>query len=615
MLPGENSPEQKEQKLKYLLKFLKPYTKESILAPAFKLVEALLDLIVPLVISDIIKVGIANNDRHYILMRFLFLIFLAVLGLTFSITAQYFAAKASVGFATVLREKLFDHIQNLSFEKLDQIKTETLITRITGDVNQVQTGVNMVLRLLLRSPFIVFGAMIVAFTINKKAALVFAVSIPVLTIVIFAIMAITIPLYRKVQGKLDSVLLTTRESLTGVRVIRAFCKEDAQVKEFDEKNDALTKMNLLVGRISAFMNPATYVLINIAICVLFWQSGRQVYDGILEQGDVLALYNLMAQMIVELIKLAALIITMNKSLACADRVAAILREEPGMEYPEKTQEDPQKEIWKQPGLAVEFAPAVSFQDVCFTYAGAKEEALTALNFTIEKGETVGIIGGTGSGKSTLVNLIPRFYDVTKGKIEVFGKDVKDYAAGELVQHIGMVPQKAVLFAGSIRDNMKWGKEDATDEEIEKAIELAQAKEVVDGKEGRLDYIVEQGGKNFSGGQKQRLTIARALVGNPEILILDDSSSALDYATDLNLRKALKTLDDDVTVFIVSQRTSSIINADRIIVLDDGDIVGIGTHEELLKSCEIYKEIHNSQTKETSVNRNGSAPSGGKEALV
>ena len=574
--------------MKYLLKFLKPYTKESILAPAFKLVEALLDLLVPLVISDIIKVGIANNDRHYILMRFLFLIFLAVLGLSFSITAQFFAAKASVGFATVLREKLFDHIQKFSFEKLDKIKTETLITRLTGDVNQVQNGVNMVLRLLLRSPFIVFGAMIVAFTINKKAALIFAVSIPVLTIVIFAIMAITIPLYRKVQGRLDGVLLTTRESLTGVRVIRAFCKEDAQVKEFDEKNDALTKMNLLVGRISALMNPATYVLINIAICVLFWQSGKQVFDGVLEQGDVLALYNPMAQMIVELIKLAALIITMNKSLACADRVAAVLMEEPGMVYPEDIQT-----------VSVDKSlPAVSFKNVCFTYAGAKEEALTAIDFTVNAGETVGIIGGTGSGKSTLVNLIPRFYDATKGKIEVFGKDVKEYEAGELIRHIGVVPQKAVLFAGTIRDNMRWGREDASDEEIEKAIELAQAKDVVDGKEGRLDYMVEQGGKNFSGGQKQRLTIARALVSNPEILILDDSSSALDYATDLNLRKALKTLDDNVTVFIVSQRTSSIKNADRIIVLDDGDIAGIGTHEELLKSCEIYREIHNSQTKET-----------------
>jgi len=593
--------------MKYLLKYLKPYTKESILAPAFKLVEALLDLIVPLVISDIIKVGVKNNDRNYILMRFLFLIGLAALGLAFSITAQYFAAKASVGFATVLREKLFDHIQKFSFEKLDKIKTETLITRITGDVNQVQTGVNMVLRLLLRSPFIVFGALIVAFTVNKKAALVFAVSIPVLAAVIFAIMAITIPLYRKVQEKLDGVLLTTRESLTGVRVIRAFCKEEEQVREFDEKNDALTKMNLLVGRISAFMNPATYVLINIAICVLFWQSGRFVYDGVLEQGDVLALYNLMAQMIVELIKLAALIITMNKSLACADRVAAVLREDPGMVYPEKTMSSWDSNEKKS-------VPAVSFKDVCFTYAGAKEEALTGLNFTIEKGETVGIIGGTGSGKSTLVNLIPRFYDVSKGSVEVFGKDVKEYAAGELVHHIGMVPQKAVLFAGSIRDNMKWGREDASDEEIEKAIKLAQAKEVVDGKEGRLDYIVEQGGKNFSGGQKQRLTIARALVGNPEILILDDSSSALDYATDLNLRKALKTLDDDITVFIVSQRTSSIKNADRIIVLDDGDIVGIGTHEELLDSCEIYREIHNSQTKEPSAKREGSTLSG-KEVLV
>lgn len=585
--------------MKYLLKYLKPYTKESILAPAFKLVEALLDLLVPVVIADIIKVGIKTGDWKYILMRFLFLILLAVLGLAFSITAQYFAAKASVGFATVLREKLFSHIQKFSFEKLDQIKTETLITRITGDVAQVQNGVNMVLRLLLRSPFIVFGAMIVAFTINTKSGLVFAVSIPVLTVVIFAIMAITIPLYRKVQGRLDGVLLTTRESLTGVRVIRAFCKEDATVREFDEKNDALTKMNLLVGRISALMNPATYVLINIAICVLFWQSGKFVYDDILEQADILALYNLMAQMIVELIKLASLIITINKSLACADRVAAVLKEEPGMEYPESTKDNtgkPDFQTTENMKNSCDFA--VQFKDVSFAYKDAKEEALSNLNFTIQAGETVGIIGGTGSGKSTLVNLIPRFYDATKGSITVFGKDIKSYKSGELTKRIGVVPQKAVLFAGSVRDNIRWGKEDATDEEIEKALSLSQAKDVVDAKEGRLDYKVEQGGKNFSGGQKQRLTIARALVKNPEILILDDSSSALDYATDYNLRKALKTLNDDVTVFIVSQRTSSIRYADRILVLDDGDLVGEGTHEELLKTCAVYKEIHDSQTKES-----------------
>ena len=595
--------------MKYLLKYLKPYTKESILAPAFKLVEALLDLLVPVIIADITNHGIKYGDKQYIISRFIFLIILAIIGLGFSVTAQYFAAKASVGFASSLRENLFKHIQKLSFDKLDEVGTETLITRVTGDVLQVQNGVNMVLRLLLRSPFIVFGSMIVAFTIDVKAALIFAVSIPVLTAVIYIIMALTIPMYKKVQSHLDGVLLTTRENITGVRVIRAFCKEEAEVAEFDVKNDALTKMNLFVGRISAIMNPATYVLINIAICILFMVSGKSVNEGRIEQGDLLALYNLMAQMIVELVKLANLIITINKALACADRVSAVLQTEPGMEYPEDMgksfSDDKDKNNTGEPGKELpetenkKLQPAVTFHNVSFAYHDAKENAVEGINFEINPGETIGIIGGTGSGKSTLVNLIPRFYDASNGYVSVFGRDVKEYGRGELNRIVGVVPQKAVLFAGSIRDNMKFGNENATDEEIYHALELAQAKEIVEKKEGALDYMVEQGGKNFSGGQKQRLTIARALVADPKILILDDSSSALDYATDLNLRRALNSLDGKITTVIVSQRTSSIQSADRILVLDDGEIVGMGTHEELLKNCEIYAEIYASQTKEGS----------------
>ncbi len=575
-----------------MLKYLKPYTKESILAPAFKLVEALLDLIVPIVIADIIKNGIKNGDKEYIIARFIFLIVLAVLGLAFSITAQFFAARASVGFAANLRKDLFSHIQKFSYEKLDMIGTETLITRITGDVAQLQNGVNMVLRLLLRSPFIVFGAMIMAFTINVKAALIFVVSIPVLAAVVSAIMWITIPLYKRVQGHLDGVLLTTRENLTGVRVIRAFCKEEEEVKEFDEKNDAYTKMNLFVGRISALLNPATYVLISIATCVLFWQAGDSVYTGSMEQGDLVALYNYMAQMIVELVKLASLIITMNKALACGSRVAAVFAEESGMEYPEAVSAKDVSEESKTETSDSDIA--VRFNHVSFSYEGSKEDALSDIDFTVRTGETVGIIGGTGCGKSTLVNLIPRFYDVTGGSIEVFGRDVKDYEKGGLIREIGVVPQKAVLFAGSIRDNLKWGNENAGEEELARALEISQAAEIVEKKEGKLDEIVEQGGKNFSGGQKQRLTIARALVKNPRILILDDSSSALDYATDLKLRRAIQALDGKMTTFIVSQRTSSIQSADLILVLDDGRIVGTGTHDELLKTCDVYREIYDSQ---------------------
>lgn len=570
--------------MKYLLKYLKPYRKESILAPAFKLIEALVDLFVPLVIADIIDNGIADKDKSYIIIRFILLIGLAMVGLMFSITAQFFSARASVGFAASLREKLFSHVQKFSFEKLDKIGTDTLITRINSDVLQVQTGVNMVLRLVLRSPFIVFGSMIMAFTINTKAALIFAVSIPVLTAVIYMIMGITIPLYKKVQGKLDNVLLTTRENLTGVRVIRAFCKEEEEIREFDDKNTALTKLNLFVGRISAIMNPATYVLINIATCVLFMFAGDAVNEGVMLKGNVVALYNYMAQMIVELVKLASLIITINRSLACADRVSAVLREDAGMEYvPFEEKEEKQEESF-----------AVSFKNVSFSYQNVEEDAVSNLSFDVKCGETIGIIGGTGCGKSTMMNLIPRFYDATKGSVEVFGKDVKSYKQGELVSLFGIVPQKAMLFAGTIRDNMKWGNEDATDEEINEALKTAQAMEIVEGKEGGLDARVEQGGRNFSGGQKQRLTIARALVKKPRILILDDSSSALDYATDLRLRKALAGLKNNTTTFLVSQRTSSIRNADRIVVLDDGEIAGIGTHEELLKNCDVYKEIYESQ---------------------
>ena len=584
--------------MKNLLKYLKPYTKESILAPAFKLIEALLDLVVPLVIADLVNVGV--KTEKYIIFRILFLIFLALAGLGFSITAQFFAARASVGFSAGLRRELFSHIQRFSFEKLDKIGTETLITRITGDVAGLQNGVNMMLRLLLRSPFIVFGSMIMAFTINPKAALIFAVSIPVLAFAVLAITWITIPLYKKVQGHLDGLLLTSRENITGIRVIRAFCKEDAEVREFDGKNDVLTKMNLFVGRISALLNPATYVLINIAICILFLQGGDSVNTGSMKQGDLLALYNYMAQMIIELVKLANLLVTMNRAFACADRISSVLEEEPGMEYPKAYAPESAgegQEACKESGNDNADKIAVRFSHVSFAYADAKEDALKDIDFCAREGETVGIIGGTGCGKSTLVNLISRFYDAGEGSVEVFGRNVRDYAQGELVKEIGIVPQKAVLFAGSIRDNLKWGNENATDEDFSRALEISQSAEIVEKKEGKLDEVVEQGGRNFSGGQRQRLTIARALVKNPKILILDDSSSALDYATDLKLRRALKTECDNMTTFIVSQRTSSIQSADVILVLDDGRIVGKGTHDELLETCEVYREIHESQTKD------------------
>ena len=580
--------------MKKLFPFLRPYRKESILAPLFKLLEALMDLIVPLVIADIIDRGIANGDKVYILERFIFLLLLAAVGLAFSITAQWFAAKASVGFATDLRQKLFDHIQSLSYSRVDTLGTDTLITRMTSDMNTLQNGVNMVLRLLLRSPFIVLGAMVCSFFIDVKSALVFVVAIPILSLVIYGLMALSIPLYRKVQAKLDRVLGLTSENLTGVRVIRAFCREEDEVASFDFANEELTHLNLLVGRISALMNPVTYVLINVATVVLIQVGAIRVNAGVLETGAVVAMYNYMAQMIVELIKLANLIVTINRALACGDRVAQVLDINPGMEFPEELISHATERDGAEDNRAASAADAVHFSHVSFCYEGGGDEALTDIEFTAKRGETIGIIGGTGSGKSTLVNLIPRFYDVTEGAVEVDGINVKDYPKNGLTDRIAMVPQKAVLFEGSIRDNLTMGLTGVSDEVLWKALETAQAKEVVEGKDGKLDAGVEQNGRNFSGGQKQRLTIARALARKPEILVLDDSSSALDFATDAALRKAINNLEGDLTVFIVSQRTSSIRNADQILVLDDGKLVGKGSHDELLKTCEVYQEIHASQ---------------------
>jgi len=569
------------KKQKMSLKHLKKYQKESVLAPLFKLLEALMDLTVPLVIAQIIKNGIGQNDMSYVLKMFGLLLMLAVLGMTFSFTAQWFAAKASTGYATDLRQELFDNIQDLTYAELDQLGTDTLITRMTSDVLQVQTGLNLALRLLLRSPFIVFGAMIVAFTIDVKSALIFVVTIPVLAIVIFTIMWISIPLYTKVQSALDKLLGTLRENLLGVRVIRAFRKEDAEVQQFNQENDTLTQYNEHVGRLSALMNPLTYILINVAIITLIYVGAFRVDGGIIAQADVVALYNLMALIIVELIKLSSLIITINKSLASLERIEAVLVVKREMVYPiEPVKED-------------ESAPAVIFDQVSFSYPQAGADAISNISFVANRGETIGIIGGTGCGKSTVVQLIPRFYDVQSGKVCVNGVDVKDYPQGELVAKVGMIPQKAVLFEGTIRENMQWGKEDATDEEIWHALEIAQAADVVRSKNG-LDAMIEQNGRNLSGGQKQRLTIARALLKNPEILIMDDSASALDFATDLKLRRAIHNLGNQMTVFIVSQRASTVRAANQILVLDDGNLVGIGTHDELMENCKVYQEIYYSQ---------------------
>lgn len=576
--------------MKYLLEHLKHYKKESILAPLFKMLEALFDLFVPIVVADIINVGIGNQDNTYILQRCGILVLLALIGIGCSFTAQFFAARASVGCAARLRHSLFAHIQKLGYSEIDTIGTSTLITRMTSDINQVQNGINMVLRLFLRSPFIVFGAMIMAFTINVKIALVFLAAIPVLSVIVFGIMKITSPLYKKIQGRLDCVLGITRENLTGVRVIRAFGKEDSEVERFENDNNQLTSMQLHVGHISALMNPLTYVVVNFATIAILKMGAVRIDSGVLMSGDVVALVNYMSQILVELVKLANLIVLLSKALASLHRVQDVLDTEPSMKFVEtenREQTDKKKDYEDE---------AVAFENVSLTYAGAGEESLTNISFHAKKGQTIGVIGGTGSGKSSLVNLIPRFYDATSGQVRVMGIPVKEWDREELRKSVSVVMQKAQLFTGTIRSNLLWGNQEATDEELWKALELAQAAEFVHAKPQGLDEVVEQGGRNFSGGQKQRLTIARALVKQPDILILDDSASALDFATDAALRKALATLPGDITVFIVSQRTSSLKHADRILVLDDGQVADQGTHGELLKRCEVYREIYESQFK-------------------
>lgn len=574
--------------MKKLLVYLRNYKKECVLAPLFKMLEASFELLVPLVMARIMDVGIAGNDMPYIWKMAGILLLLAVIGLTCSLTAQYFAAKAAVGFSTELKHALFGHIQKLSFSEIDTAGSSTLITRMTSDMNQVQNGVNMVLRLFLRSPFIVFGAMLMAFTINWKAAMVFVVAIPLLSIVVFGIMLISIPKFKKVQERLDDVLGITRENLTGVRVIRAFNQEDEEQERFYEKNEWLTRLQLMVGRISALMNPITFIIVNVAVIVLLQVGAIQVDNGIITQGEVVALVNYMNQILVELVKLANLIITITKAVACGNRIQSVLDMELTQQFTEETV--------TERDAKTRTAGSVEFKQVSFAYHEGGEEALTGLNLAVKPGETIGVIGGTGSGKTSLVHLIPRFYDATKGTVLVDGVDVLAYPKQELREKVGIVMQKAVLFKGTIRENLLWGNENATDEELWKALEIAQAVEVVAKKDGGLDAQISQGGKNLSGGQRQRLTIARALVRHPEILILDDSMSALDYATDARLRQALQEMPERPTVFIVSQRTSSILHADKIIVLDDGDVAGIGTHEELLKTCQVYQEIYDSQFK-------------------
>ena len=576
--------------MKKLLCYLKEYKKESVLGPLFKLLEATLELFVPLVVAAIIDTGIGNQDRGYVVKMCLVLVLLGLIGLAFSVTAQYFAAKAAVGFVTTIRHVLFGHIQKLSYAELDTQGTSTLITRMTSDMNQVQNGVNLTLRLLLRSPFVVIGAMVMAFTIDVKAALVFVVGIPALAVVVFGVMLACIPLYRKVQNRLDKVLGLTRENLTGVRVLRAFCKEEEQEAEFQKQNQTLTDTQKFVGRISALLNPLTYVIINVAIIALIWIGAIRVDMGIITQGAVVALYNYMSQILTELIKLANLIINITKSVACGNRIQSVLEVEPSVKDGAATVSGD--------GEAGKSAYSVVFEHAGIRYPDAAQEAVSDITLNVRPGETIGIIGGTGSGKSSMVNLIPRFYDCSSGAVYVDGRNVCTYGLTELRDKIGVVPQKSVLFAGTIRSNMQWGKPDATDEEIFAALEIAQAKDVVSKKEKGLDTEVEQGGKNFSGGQRQRLTIARALVKQPEILILDDSSSALDFATDAALRMAIGSMKHKPTLFIVSQRTSAIQYADKIVVLDDGSVVGIGTHEELMNICEVYREIYDSQYKRT-----------------
>ena len=576
-----------EDFMKQLMMYLKDYKKESILAPLFKLLEAFFELLVPLVMANIIDYGISNRNMGYIGKMGLLLLLLGIVGLASSITAQFFAAKAAVGFSTQLRQALFDHIEDLSFTDIDKAGTSTMITRMTSDVNQVQSGINMTLRLFLRSPIIVFGAMIMAFTIDVKCALIFVVAIPLLSVVVFGIILSTIPMYKKVQAKLDQVLGITRENLTGVRVIRAFHQEAKESDRFRENNEALSAMQIFVGKISACMNPVTYIIVNGAIIALIYTGAVQVNIGNLSQGEVVAIINYMNQILVELVKLANLIVTMTKALACAERVASVFDIGADAAYVGAQDQKLADKVDKS-------APFLDFKHVSLTYQGAGAPTLQDMNFTVNRGDTVGIIGGTGSGKTSLVNLIPGFYPATEGEILLEGRDIRTMSDEELRGRIGVVPQKAVLFKGTIRSNLQWGKPDATEEEMWKALELAQASEVVDGKPGKLDATVAQNGKNFSGGQRQRLTIARALVRNPEILILDDSASALDYATDAKLRAAIRTLEDKTTTFIVSQRASTIRHADKIIVLDDGEIAGMGTHDELLKDCTVYQEIYYSQ---------------------
>ncbi|MBP3570108.1 MAG: ABC transporter ATP-binding protein [Lachnospiraceae bacterium] len=583
--------------MKKLLRFMKHYKKETVLAPLFKMLEASFELFVPLVMAAIVDEGIKNADIPYIVKMGLVLVLLALIGLATAATAQYFSARAAVGFAAELKHALFEHIQLMNYSETDKTGISTLITRLTSDINQVQSGVNLVLRLFLRSPIVVFGAMIMAFTIDVKAALIFVVTIPALSVVVFGIMLVSIPLYKKVQAALDKVLGITRENLSGVRVIRAFSREEEEREMFAGYNASLMDIQNFVGKISALMNPVTYIIVNMATIVLIYTGAVQVDEGILTQGEVIALVNYMSQILVELVKLANLIITVTKAVACGNRIQSIFDQPSGTKV--YTEEEAEKATVYVEGkgekTSMHADAKVVFEHANLCYPGAGADSLTDIHVEIKKGETVGIIGGTGSGKSSLVQMIPRFYDATAGRVLVDGKDVKTYQTEELREKIGIVPQKAVLFRGSIRENICWGKENASEEEIWKALTAAQAKEFVEQKEGGLDFQIAQGGKNLSGGQKQRLIIARALVKQPEILILDDSASALDYATDAALRKSVKELDKDMTVFIVSQRTASVLHADKIIVLEDGEVAGIGTHAELLGACPVYKEIHESQS--------------------
>lgn len=568
----------------HLLRYLKDYKKETVLAPLFKMLEAIFDLLVPLVVASIIDQGIGKNDTKWILVMGGVLLLLAAIGLAFALTAQYFAAKAAAGFGTKLRHELFSHIQSLSYNELDSQGASTLITRMTSDVNQIQSQVNMAIRLLLRSPFIVIGAMIMAFTVDVKTAFVFVVAIPVLSVIVFGIMLVTIPMYKKVQSRLDKVMGSTRENLSGTRVIRAFNKEDEEIQRYNEENQLLNKLQLFVGKISITMNPATYVVINGAIIAILWIGGQRVNTGSLTQGQIVALVNYMSQILIELIKLANLIINLTKAFACARRIEDIFNIQNSMVEGMKTEGEDKEN-------------AVQFINAGLVYNDAKETAIEGINLTVKRGQTIGIIGGTGSGKTSFVNLIPRFYDAAIGEVKVDGTNVKEYNTKALREKIGIVPQKALLFKGTIRSNLLWGNENASEEELVEALKISQSYDFVKEKEGGMDAEVAQNGKNFSGGQRQRLTIARALVKKPEILILDDSSSALDYATDAQLRKDIKNIKD-VTVFVVSQRTASIMHADQIVVLDDGQVVGVGTHEELLRECVVYQEIYESQFKTT-----------------